>query len=300
MMDTCELLDLPSTGGFFTWHRNCKGHRAIARKLDRALANPSWSSSFPLGFLEILCRLHSDHNPLLVRCGGLPEVQGSRPFRFEAAWIVHDEYQDIVARAWSKGHDTPVASLHHVRDYSISFNEDVFGNIHRRKRKIKRRLQGVQRALERVDSVRLVSVEQQLQWEYDQILFQEELHWYKKSCEKWVKLGDRNTKHFHAQTQNRRRRNKIRGFTLPNGIWCTDDGILQEEALQCFRNLFCSPFPQPVDSFPILQVPRLSDDMIQDLSHPVSKEEVSAALNHMHPYKSPGPDGFQGIFFKQY
>ncbi|MCI14528.1 RNA-directed DNA polymerase (Reverse transcriptase), partial [Trifolium medium] len=33
---------------------------------------------------------------------------------------------------------------------------------------------------------------------------------------------------------------------------------------------------------------------------PVTKEEVSAALNSMKPYKAPDPDGFQCIFFKQY
>lgn len=35
------------------------------------------------------------------------------------------------------------------------------------------------------------------------------------------------------------------------------------------------------------------------LSKPVSKE-VALALNSIKPYKALGPDGFQGIFFKQY
>jgi hypothetical protein len=32
----------------------------------------------------------------------------------------------------------------------------------------------------------------------------------------------------------------------------------------------------------------------------VTKDEVTHALNQMNPFKAPGSDGFQGIFFKQY
>lgn len=40
--------------------------------------------------------------------------------------------------------------------------------------------------------------------------------------------------------------------------------------------------------------------MAQRLAQPVTMEEVKDALNHMHPYKSPGLDGFRGVFFKFY
>jgi hypothetical protein len=36
------------------------------------------------------------------------------------------------------------------------------------------------------------------------------------------------------------------------------------------------------------------------LHRPVTKEEVTAALYSMKPYKAPGSDGFQCIFFKKY
>lgn len=68
-------------------------------------------------------------------------------------------------------------------------------------------MKGIQRALERVDSRALVKLEQDLQQEYNQILFQEELLWYLKSRENWVKLGNKNIAFFHAQTVIRRKRN---------------------------------------------------------------------------------------------
>jgi len=36
------------------------------------------------------------------------------------------------------------------------------------------------------------------------------------------------------------------------------------------------------------------------LTKPITKSEVLAILNTMKPFKAPGPDGFQCIFFKQY
>lgn len=68
-MNNCNLLDLTTTGGRFTWHRNRNGIRIISKKLDRGMANVDWRISFPEAFVEVLCRLHSDHNPLLLRFG---------------------------------------------------------------------------------------------------------------------------------------------------------------------------------------------------------------------------------------
>lgn len=89
MLDKCGMVDLNTTGGRFTWHRNCKGNRTIAKKLDRAVANIQWRMSFPEAFVEVLCCFHSDHNPIFLRLGGLPQERGPRPFRFEATWINH-------------------------------------------------------------------------------------------------------------------------------------------------------------------------------------------------------------------
>jgi hypothetical protein len=98
-MDICNLLDLTTIGGKFTWHRNYNGLRILSKKLDRGLANVTWRLAFPEAFVEVLCKLHFDHNPLLLRFGGLPLARGPRPFRFEAAWIDHEDYAGIVNNA---------------------------------------------------------------------------------------------------------------------------------------------------------------------------------------------------------
>lgn len=248
--------------------------------------------------MEVLQRFHSDHNPLLLRCGGTPQPRGPRLFRFEATWIDHNDYQSVVEGAWRGGNGCPIPGHQLVKDASISFNKKVFGNIFCREKTQENRIRGVQQRLESVDSIRLLMLEQKLQQEYDQVLFEQELHWFQNSKEKWVLFGDRNTKYFHAQTMIRRKRNRIHGLHLPNGEWCMDEHILQDEDQKNFKHLFCAHSNTNMPPFVVQQVPRLSDEMAQRLSQLVTMEEVEGALNYMHPYKYLGPDGFQGVFFK--
>jgi endonuclease/exonuclease/phosphatase family metal-dependent hydrolase len=240
LMDQCNLLDLTTTGGRFTWHRNHNGIRILSKKLDRGLANMEWRLAFPEAFVEVLCRLHSDHNPLLLRFGGLPIVSGPRPFCFEAAWIDHADYSALVERAWTSSNHNTTTALNNVRQDSITFNQEVFGNIFKRKRHIESRLKGVQNYLERVDSLHHTLLERNLQQEYNHILFQEEMHWYQKSREQWVKFGDKNSAFFHAQTIIRRKRNRVHRLQLSNGTWSSDSSVLQNEAQQYYMNFFSS------------------------------------------------------------
>ena len=60
--------------------------------------------------------------------------------------------------------------------------------------------------------------EKQLIEEFNNTLVQEELLWFQKSREQWVKFGDRNTKFFHVQTLVRRKHNKIHGLFLKDDV----------------------------------------------------------------------------------
>lgn len=55
LMDHCNLRDLNTIGGKFTWHCHRRGQRPIAKKLDRALAK---QLAFPEAIFEVLCRHH--------------------------------------------------------------------------------------------------------------------------------------------------------------------------------------------------------------------------------------------------
>jgi hypothetical protein len=179
----------------------------------------------------------------LLRFGGLPLARGPRPFRLEAAWIDHQDYANLVSQSRNSSNHNTITALKNVKENSIIFNHEVFGNIFKRKKHMESRLKGIQSYLERVDSLRHTLLEKELQNEYNHILFQEEMLWYQKSREKWVKFGDKNNSFFHAQTIIRRKRNRIHRLQFPNGIWTSDSNILQEKAQTLFKNLFTSTQP---------------------------------------------------------
>lgn len=84
----------------------------------------------------------------------------------------------MVHNAWGKGHGEVAHALHHVKEASIQFNRDAFGNIFGGKRELEARLKGIQRKLEVVDSAALVVLQGTLLKEYENILFQEETFWF--------------------------------------------------------------------------------------------------------------------------
>ncbi|XP_057419022.1 uncharacterized protein LOC130713254 [Lotus japonicus] len=297
MLQDCGLIPLHTIGLRFSWVRRRGGVPVMHKKLDWCLGDSDWNFRFPDALAENLTRVHSDHSPVLVRCGGSPPFRGSRPFRFEAAWLSHADYEQVVASAWSPQETLP-GNLHLVQERSMVFNKDVFGDIRRRKRTLHARIRGIQLRLDTVDSAALSLLHDKLQIELHHTLAQEELLWFQKSREQEALLGGRNTRYFHTKTIVHRRRNKIISLTLPSGEVCTDEQTLQVEALRFFKGLFCSPLAsRPLQEGKYF-CPSLSHEHVSQLSAEVSPQEVWRAVSTMGSFKAPGPDGFQAIFFK--
>ncbi|XP_057432405.1 uncharacterized protein LOC130725171 [Lotus japonicus] len=200
MVEECEFIDFGATGRQFTWERKHNGRRTIAKRLDRSIGDVSWYHNFPEAYVEHLARVYSDHCPILVRCNDPTGDHVNRPFRFLAAWSTHPSFEPLICDTWKEPPSSLKGKLDNIRVASLAFNTNVFGNITRRKKIVERRLQGLQHELEVGETESLLRLEKDLQEEYEQIFTQEELTWYQKSRERWVKFGDQNTKFFHLQT----------------------------------------------------------------------------------------------------
>lgn len=99
----------------------------------------------------------------------------------------------------------------------------------------------------------------------------------------------------------RRPQNRIEALKHLNNDWCDDPDILKSYAREYFVKLFTSPpshstVPPPhSDNFLHLSV----EDMVL-LTRKVEYWETTNAMNSVKPFKAPGPNGYQPVFFRKY
>ncbi|KAL7200213.1 hypothetical protein ACSBR1_032183 [Camellia fascicularis] len=130
----CGLMDIGCSGPKFTWSNNRQGMANTMERLDRALCNAEWRTAFPKGAARNIPRTYSDHSPIMVHTEGITKLSPvNRPFHFEAAWLSHRTYKDIVKSSWN--HSSFIQdNLFSVASNSLTWNKVVFGNIFKRKR----------------------------------------------------------------------------------------------------------------------------------------------------------------------
>ena len=106
----CQLIDLGSKGPRYTWRGGVRnGYGRVYERLDKCFGNAQWRQLYQDANVMVLPRVKSDHHPILVE---LEEQRGrvqgvERPFRFEAAWLQHNEFAEFLRKGWEAGIETP-------------------------------------------------------------------------------------------------------------------------------------------------------------------------------------------------
>ncbi|CAL1370525.1 unnamed protein product [Linum trigynum] len=177
MNEAC-LTDLGFSGPRYTWFRGDTNSTHKASRLDRALCNDSWISAVPNTVVQHLPKIHSDHLPILATYSFQQVANGdAKPFRFEAAWLLHPQFNKFMEDSWLKDSNF-CNSLNEMTGRLKDWHRDVFGSTFRQKRRLLARLQGVNTRL--ADSFRpsLLKLQIKLEKELDVIISQEEVLWY--------------------------------------------------------------------------------------------------------------------------
>lgn len=137
-----------------------------------------------------------------------------------------------------------------------------------------------------------------LQNEYANILKNEEEFWMLKSRISWLSLGDKNTSFFHKSAIIRRRKNKINHLQLENGTWSLNPQEIGNHIISSLQSTFCDTQPPFLpDENLLLQFQKLTQSNSQHLIDPLDLLEIKNALWNIHPYKTPGDDGFHAAFY---
>ncbi|KAA3460904.1 reverse transcriptase [Gossypium australe] len=256
-------------------------------KLDLALANDAWMTSFPQCLVTHLPRIKFDHRPLLLSARLDLNLAKGRPLRFLAGWTKHNNFSTFVKERWNF-EGNMANSLITFTSYFKDWNKDVYRFLSSYKRQLMRALNNTQKALDRSNLIFLARKEMDIQDELE--------NRQKARCD-WLHLGDRNTKFFHSRTIKRRKFNRIIGLRISNGEWCYNHEVLQTEVVGFFEKLY-GEVPQTLGDLPNINYSRLTATEISFLEEVITNEEIKRALFDMVPLKAPGSDGFHALFFQ--
>lgn len=86
-LEYCHLVDVKSSGRYFTWNNKQEGERRVFSGIDRVLANLEW--------IDILCEAEITFMPegnfdqTLALLSIYPDIGKKTPFRFHNMWCTH-------------------------------------------------------------------------------------------------------------------------------------------------------------------------------------------------------------------
>ncbi|CAL1388698.1 unnamed protein product [Linum trigynum] len=171
VLDT-GLIDMGFSGPPFTWF-----HAGKKERLDRGMANATWHSAFPESSVQHLPKIKSDHRPLLIHTNASYQPAGPKPYRFLAAWLMHEDFKGMAEQAWSQGTYLK-SSIEAFTTATKAWNHHTFGHVIRRKNSLLAKIERLEMAGGGdSDTPRLKQYRQEL----EDTLLQEAILWCQKS-----------------------------------------------------------------------------------------------------------------------
>jgi hypothetical protein len=290
-------MDFPLAGGFFTSSRNLDP--PVWSKIDHFLVSPNWEARFPVTSKKRLPHLYSDHFPILLDCCDCS--RRSRPFKFENIWLKADGFVGRVKQWWDSYlfQDTSsfvlACKLKTLKQDLKKWNEEVFGNIERNKRKLFEELQAFDsfegsKALVEEEILKKTKIVSKI----ERCSLLEEVR--QKSKVLWLKEGDKCTKFFHSIANSNKRYNSIDSLLIGDTLSSKQTEI-GEHVVEFYQKLFSEPSRWRPRVYGISFDSILESDASW-LERAFKEEEVRKVVSAMNGDKAPSLDGFSMAFFQ--
>lgn len=208
-LQDCQLHDLGFCGAPYTFSNRRLGSEETKARLDRAMANVDWLSSFPKAQVRHMVTATSDHNLLSINFFGYQYCRSNKLFRFEPMWMRCSNFKDTVSQYWSEV-DTEGKSLKSMLSNCakkiVGRNKSQVGSVGGHLKNLRDKLE-VNR--QKTRTAETLTEEQIIQKDMDEWCLKEELIWKQRSHCDWLKEGDRNTRFFHSRASTRQKNNQI-------------------------------------------------------------------------------------------
>ncbi|KAK6144547.1 hypothetical protein DH2020_021367 [Rehmannia glutinosa] len=262
------MFDLGFEGPKFTWNRIAISPSTQRARLDRAVCNTAWHDVFPWSRVNHYPSFFSDHAAIHIQIRNKdPSTQRprkKRPFRFEALWVRTSDCEEVIKNSW----DSDVHSLlDNIKNCSIGLMN--WG--HHYKDSLEESISGIKKKLTFLRAGHICNAAKteitELQNKLELYLDLLDLKWKQRAK-------------FHWTSQKK----------------------IEQIILDHFGSIFTSSSPSDDDISKALGrlTPRISSAQNQTLLEPYTEREIVKALKHMHPFKSPGPDGMSPVFFQKF
>jgi hypothetical protein len=242
-----------------------------------------------------------DHASLFLNLPWYTKRAGpSNRFFYEASWAHDESCKEVIQQAWRKNgaNGTRWEQLGSKIEGCITalkkWRRTTKNNLQVSISKLQRRLLQLQSREDRTANLEVKKIQTDLQG----LLDEEEVWWRQRAKEDWLKMGDRNTKYYHACVHAKRKRNWVEMIIDEHGQRWEKSEDVGEAFVSYFTDLFTMG---PVhDSSPCLVHLRscVSDSMNMELLQDFTTEEVESALFQMAPLKASGLDSLNACFYQ--
>ena len=276
---------------------------AIFINLDKALVSQEWLDLWPESKQYVLDISVSDHCALVIKHSLID--WGPKPFRYLDVWHTKAGFMDIVKEWWRNydinGNEIWILKekLKRLKKDLKVWNKEVFGHVNISKEKIMSKISELDKKDEDngLDEEGM-SERKHMFAELKRINYRQEVLHKQKSRVKWLEAGDLNTKFFHRMIRWRRMKNMIKGVKIENQ-WCEEPRKVKENIKNFFEKRFTekSDIKVRLDNVQFTSINRASNVSLTSRS---SEDEIKEAIWDCDSSKSPGPDGFNFNFIKQF
>lgn len=225
-----EVIDIPLQNWRFTWcsNRPDPSHS----KIDRIFVAPELSLQFSLLTLQAMEVLVSDHAPLLLTCKN--ETSTRRIYIMELFWLSNPEANKIILETWCSAN----RSLNVLQRFTNNCER-----MHKRLRdwhcqnfdEIEKQMQFCKKTIQFFDQIEEQRKLEKYEYKF-RIMVKERVYflagiiesrWHHRSHCRWLRVGDKNTRYFHAVASSRHRRNKV-SFLKIQEVLTTDETIIRD------------------------------------------------------------------------
>ncbi|XP_021738082.1 uncharacterized protein LOC110704583 [Chenopodium quinoa] len=271
-----SLLELKSSGMFYTWNNKQEGADRVCSKIDRVFGNYRWCSVFQHAHAEFLPEGLMDHSPCVVTF--LENVGGG--------------FARVVAEAWQyDGQGTAmfklIQNLKRVKVRLKDINSQLRSHVEDEEAKNPR-------------DESLIAGEGEARKRFSEAHNAKLKFLKQKAKAHWAREGDMNTAFFYACIRKRRMQNSVFSIQKKDGEVTNDPKEIADTFIDFYKGMLGthSDAVWKLHQSVIVEGPVLSADQGSQLCRDFSVEDVKSALWSMDDNRAPGLDGFSSGFFK--